>query len=56
MGLIKDIIIFSTDNNKLWIYFTSKFLKNLLKQYNVADRKNIENCHKLRKAFKLYYE
>ena len=25
IGLIKDIIIASTDNNKLWKYFTNKF-------------------------------
>jgi hypothetical protein len=60
INLIKNIIDFSTDdenkNKKLLIYFTSKFWKNLIKQYNIADRKNIENCHELRKIFKIYYE
>ena len=60
IDLIKNIIDFSADdenkNKKLLIYFTSKFWKNLIKQYNIADRENIENCHELRKIFKIYYE
>ena len=55
--LINKIIDYSRDNKTLLIYLTNQFWIYLLSQYKtIIDIDNIDNCYKLRKIFKKYYE
>ena len=54
--LIKEIISYSENQNKLLLYLTSQFWTGLLNQYKIPDEYNIDNCYKLRKLFKEYYK
>ena len=55
--LINKIIDYSRDNKTLLIYLTNQFWIYLLSQYKtIIDKDNIDNCYKLRKIFKKYYE
>ena len=52
--LIESIIKYSSDNQILALYIKSTFWIYLLKQYNIPDWENINNCFKLRELFKKY--
>jgi hypothetical protein len=52
--LIESIIKYSSENKMLVIYIKSTFWIYLLKQYNIPDWENINNCYKLRELFKKY--
>ena len=52
--LIESIINFSSYNQILLVYIESTFWIYLLKQYNIPDWENINNCFKLRELFKKY--
>ena len=52
--LIESIIKYSSDNQILVIYIKSTFWIYLLKQYNIPDWENLNNCYKLREVFKKY--
>jgi hypothetical protein len=54
--LIESIIKYSSENKMLVIYIKSTFWIYLLKQYNIPDWENINNCYKLRELFKKYKE
>ena len=51
---ILNIIEYSSDNQILVVYLKSTFWIYLLKQYNIPDLENINNCYKLRELFKKY--
>ena len=51
---IENIIKFSYANLILAIYINSTFWTYLLKQYNIPDLENINNCYMLRELFKKY--
>ena len=51
---IESIIKCSKDNKVLLVYFTSNFWIQILKDYNIPDDINIENCYKLREIFIKY--
>ena len=48
---IESIINYSKDKKVLLVYFTSNFWIQILKEYNIPDDINIENCFKLRETF-----
>ena len=52
--LIENIIKYSSFNQMLAIYIKCTFWIYLLKQYNIPDQENINNCYKLRELFKIY--
>ena len=56
MGLLKDIIEFSYENNKLLIYFNDNFQKKLIIICNSSSRENINNLFEWREKFIKYFE
>ena len=52
--LIEKIIDFSEKEKILAIYIKSAFWKKLIKEYNIPDWENIDNCYNLRKLYKKY--
>jgi len=54
--LLKDIIEFSQENNKLLIYFNDIFWKKLINICNSSSRENINNLFELRELFIKYFE
>ena len=53
-NLIKNIISYSKENSTLAVYIKDTFWIQLLKEYDIPDWENINNCFKLRKLFKEY--
>ena len=51
---IESIINYSKEKKVLIIYFTSNFWNKLLKEYNIPDTININNCFELRETFIKY--
>ena len=54
--LIKDIMEFSQENNKILIYFNDTFWKKLISICNTSSRDNINNLSELRELFNKYFE
>ena len=52
--MIKNIISYSKENSTLAVYIKDTFWIQLLKEYDIPDWENINNCFKLRKLFKEY--
>ena len=56
IGLIKDIMEFSQEKNKVLIYFNDTFWKKLISICNTSSRDNINNLSELRELFNKYFE
>ena len=56
IAMIRSIIDFSREKNKLLIYFSSNFWINILKHYNEPNAINIDKCFELRKLYVEYYK
>ena len=52
---INKIIEYSKNTKKLIIYFSDEFWIKLLKEYDIPDLENIDNCFKIRNLFKNYF-
>ena len=53
-NLIKNIISYSKENSTLAVYIKDTFWIQLLKEYDIPDWENINNCFKLRKLLREY--
>ena len=52
--LLKNIISYSKEKNILAVYIKDTFWIKLLKEYDIPDLENINNCFKFRKSFREY--
>jgi len=53
-NLIRNIIEFSKEHNSLVLFIKDTFWIKLLKEYNIPDWENINNCFYLRRLFREY--